>query len=77
MLDRRNFLRGLIAAPAVVRIASLMPIRGIIMDSGIIPAPNDFVYLGSLMPQWNALFLASGGAINYYGGDVTITANYR
>ena len=31
MLNRRSFLTGLIAAPVVVKAASLMPIRGIIM----------------------------------------------
>lgn len=31
MLDRRSLLRGLVAAPAVVAIGSLMPIRGVIM----------------------------------------------
>ena len=30
-MDRRSFLRGLIAAPAVVSFSSLMPVRGIIM----------------------------------------------
>lgn len=34
MLNRRNFLGGLIAAPAVVAVSSLMPIRGIVMDVG-------------------------------------------
>jgi hypothetical protein len=32
ILTRRNFLRGLLAAPAVVAASSLMPIRGIVMD---------------------------------------------
>lgn len=34
MINRRLVLRGLIAAPAVVAIGSLMPIRGIIMPVG-------------------------------------------
>lgn len=33
MLQRRMFLRGLVAAPAVVAIGSLMPIRGVRMLS--------------------------------------------
>ena len=32
-LHRRLFLRGLVAAPAVVAIGSLMPIRGIVMPT--------------------------------------------
>lgn len=31
MISRRSFLGGLIAAPAVVQFANLMPVRGIIM----------------------------------------------
>lgn len=31
MLNRRSFLSGILAAPAVVRAASLMPVRGIVM----------------------------------------------
>lgn len=37
-MDRRAFLTGglvLISAPAIVRAASLMPVRGLIMDSGL------------------------------------------
>lgn len=37
--SRRSFLTGLaslIAAPAIVRVTSLMPVRGIIMDSGYV-----------------------------------------
>lgn len=42
-LDRRHFLRGLIAAPAVVAAAHLMPIRGIVMDVAPFDwAPQDF-----------------------------------
>ncbi len=36
--SRRSFITGLaafIAAPAVVRVTSLMPMRGIVMDAGI------------------------------------------
>jgi len=32
-MNRRSFLRGLVAAPAIVPIGSLMPIRGIIMPT--------------------------------------------
>lgn len=32
MLNRRSFITGLIAAPAIVKAASLMPVRGVIMD---------------------------------------------
>ena len=31
MIARRSFLRGLVAAPAVVAFGSLMPLRGIVM----------------------------------------------
>jgi len=31
MIERRAFLRGLFAMPAVVAVGSLMPIRGIVM----------------------------------------------
>jgi len=41
MISRRNFLGGLIAAPAVVKIGSLMPIKGIIMD---FQPPFDYHY---------------------------------
>lgn len=37
-MNRRGFLGGLgslLAAPAIVQFASLMPVRGIIMDAGI------------------------------------------
>lgn len=38
-LSRRNFIRGLtagiIAAPAVVKAASLMPLRGLVLDRGL------------------------------------------
>lgn len=37
-MDRRAFLSGglmLITAPAIVRAASLMPVRGLIMESGL------------------------------------------
>ena len=33
MINRRLVLRGLVAAPAVVAVASLMPVRGIIMPA--------------------------------------------
>lgn len=42
LLERRKFLTGLgalIAAPAVVRAASLMPVRGIVMPVGSIKSP--------------------------------------
>ena len=32
-MHRRSFLRGLFAAPAVVAVSSLMPIRGIVMPA--------------------------------------------
>ncbi len=35
MLERRTFLRGLVAAPAIVAVGSLMPIRG----TRLIPGP--------------------------------------
>ena len=40
--SRRDFLRGLgsIAIPAIVPIASLMPLRGLIMPIGQLPVPN-------------------------------------
>ena len=31
MMHRRSFIQGIIAAPAIVKSASLMPIRGIVM----------------------------------------------
>lgn len=34
LIHRRSLLRGLFAAPAVVAVSSLMPIRGIIMPIG-------------------------------------------
>lgn len=40
MIERRSFLSGLasvIAAPAVVPFASLMQVRGIVMDAGLVP----------------------------------------
>ena len=32
MMNRRSFIQGIIAVPAIVRSASLMPIRGIVMS---------------------------------------------
>ena len=57
-MDRRGFLFGagasLIAAPAIVRAASLMPVRGIIMPSeGLVMtshglAEGDYIFTGNL-----------------------------
>ncbi len=44
MISRRLVLRGLIAAPAIVAVGSLMPIRGIIMPKiDIITPPENFI----------------------------------
>lgn len=40
-MNRRAFVRGLVAAPAIVAASSLMPIRGIIMA---VPKPDDIVF---------------------------------
>lgn len=51
-MDRRSFIRGavsLIAAPVVVRAASLMPVRGIVMMPMVSPtvvAARGSLYLG-------------------------------
>ena len=47
ILSRRSFLRGLFAAPAVVAIGSLMPVRGIVMDVGVV----DTAYAYNFMHQ--------------------------
>lgn len=47
-MDRRGFLFGatatLILSPAIVRAASLMPVRGIVMDSGLPLISTDHPY---------------------------------
>ncbi len=43
-MNRRSFLRGLIAAPAVVAVGSLMPIRGIVM--AVDPRWHHFHFIG-------------------------------
>jgi hypothetical protein len=48
MIDRRGFITGLVslvAAPAIVRVSSLMPVKsfGEIADSLIVPAPRPWV----------------------------------
>ena len=49
MMNRRRFLRGLFAAPAIVAAHNLMPVRGIIMDWGspfTFTASENYVALG-------------------------------
>lgn len=54
LIQRRNFLVGLaslIAAPAIVRAASLMPVRGVIMPSNfdlLIPQGTYMMFCGRL-----------------------------
>lgn len=45
-MDRRSLLRGLVAAPAIVAIDSLMPIRGIIMPVRKMLTEDITVYVG-------------------------------
>lgn len=79
-LNRRKFLGGLIAAPAVVKYGSLMPVRGIIMPVESVlgnwpyPNPNDAMALGLQSQQWANLYLA-GGVIDFWNGEVTMTHN--
>lgn len=45
--SRRTFITGLaatLAAPAIVRAASLMPVRGIVMDVPSIPVPQVWAF---------------------------------
>ena len=43
ILTRRGFLRGLLAAPAVVAAANIMPVRGLVMDWDYEGVPEAFV----------------------------------
>lgn len=74
MTSRRGFLIGLgalVAAPAVVRAASLMPVRGIIMDiygqSPIMSVLEDIKFLNIRRTIWQtqwqeaAQFILPGG----------------
>lgn len=86
MINRRSFLTGLIAAPAVVQFASLMPIRGIVMDIaprlGVIvyvnqnsvlvcePAPAD-----SLDLQTIGRYTVNNNLFSYYVGDIVSIEN--
>lgn len=61
MIARRNFLRGLFAAPAIVAAGSLMPIKGVTMRSitdwqSDAPERLDVLY-GHLQvrPEWNVI----------------------
>jgi hypothetical protein len=79
MLHRRSLLRGLFAAPAVVAVSSLMPIRGIVMDTLILPhiplqgSPFvlnhylSYVWNGSEWTVWSILDEAPG--LNQTGSD--------
>ena len=63
-LARRSFLTGLaasaLAAPAIVRAASLMPVRGIVMDA----------------PIWQELkYPGFNGPTRYFGYDVYYQGN--
>jgi hypothetical protein len=50
--SRRSFFHGLLAAPAVVAIDSLMPIRGIILD----PSNISFAPTGPI--KWRNLYFS-------------------
>ena len=49
MIHRRTFLRGLVAAPAIIRIAPLMAIR-VIEAPIIVPEPMP-IYTGTLLVE--------------------------
>lgn len=44
------------------------------VTTSILPTNDDGAPLGSTSKQWSDLFLATGGVINWGGGEVTITA---
>lgn len=71
-MDRRSFLRGLVAAPAVVSFASLMPVRGLIMPTGSyvwIEPPFD-IDLGVA-----ALNRVYGQSVGYLPNDIIRASN--
>ena len=75
MIHRRSFLKGLIAAPVVVKAASLMPIRGIIMPIepyGIGP----MLAATEIQARINAITLQLGvyGTVAYDPATLKITA---
>lgn len=73
MIERRSFLRGLLAAPAVVAASSLMPIKPslayvrphIILHSGTkfyceVPWQSVSLGIGRIIPQKNIIKLGNG-----------------
>lgn len=86
-LTRRRVLAGLIAAPAVVRVSALMPVRTIppIIPTGTIlmhmgPVPRGFLECdGSILsareyPELAALLAAKyGGVTEHYAGEWLIS----
>jgi len=81
MMDRRRFITGitgLIAAPAVVPFASLMPIRGIVMPVGtvlpvgqvLLPAIFDVLARQRMIPQPTHLMMTFGQTMMEFGNSV-------
>lgn len=75
-LNKRRFLGGLLAMPAVPVASKLLPLLptpapSIILDS-ISPAAADGVSLGANSVTWNDLYLASGGVIHWHNGNVSL-----
>lgn len=60
MNSRRSFLKGLgalIAAPAVVKVASLMPVRGVVIEAPTLILPGSHVIRTGLpLATWRKLY---------------------
>jgi hypothetical protein len=63
-MDRRSFLRGLIAAPAIVTFGNLMPVRGVplsglMLHHRVLTAREVLERYGTLQVRWQAQWSAS------------------
>lgn len=56
-MNRRGFLRGFLAAPAIVSAANIMPVKALLMPApSIIPSAADIVPLGGMPVPWSDVF---------------------
>ena len=74
IIERRALLRGLFAAPAIVAVSSLMPLRGVLMK------PEVFVprfFLVSAHQGWKALAMRALIEVQPLLRTITIDEDYR
>lgn len=67
IITRRSFLRvltGIIAAPAVIQIASLMPLRG---EALIVPAKQAIIVPDASFQITGSAWTSNGGALTKWG----------